>query len=407
MLLQVVGQRLAAVEDLLELGVRDVATDHDGAVEQQGIAAFELGQLSEDVCHWPVQVDLVTVLMLGHAVLLRQEAARITVHLLDEQAVPGDLGLDVAVSRAGNRHAERAGCAVARQADDAYVMGKVLAAELGTNAEFLGGFLQFFFQFNVAESLAMIVAFGRQAVKFLGGREFNGLHHRVGRGAANNEGEVVGRAGCRAESLHLGDQIVKQFLRGEQRLGLLEEHGLVGGSATFCHKQELVGIAFCGVKVDLCRQVGAGVFFVIHVECDSLAVTQVLFCVGFEDPFGNVFSVIHTGPDLLSLLGDDGCGAGILAGRQLELGRNHGVAQECHGHTLVVTRGFRVRQDLGDLLVMLLAQQEGDVLHGGVGQDGQSFWAYPQDFLAGEVVNGDILLRTRNLVIIGFILGDR
>ena len=163
MLLQVVGDRFAAVEDFLELGMRDVATDHDGAVEQQRLTALELGQFGKDVCHRPVQVNLVTVLVLGHAILFRQQATRVTIHLFNEQAVFGDLGLDVAVGRAGNGHTEWAGCAVAGQTDNPNVVGEVFAAELGADAELLCRLLELLLEFDIAERLTVIIAGGRQA----------------------------------------------------------------------------------------------------------------------------------------------------------------------------------------------------------------------------------------------------
>ncbi len=97
MLFQVFGQRLAAVEDFLELGVGNITSDHDGAVEQERVSALELGQLGQNAFHRLVQIDLVPMLMLGHAVLLWQQTTRITIHFLDKQPVAGDLGFDVTV----------------------------------------------------------------------------------------------------------------------------------------------------------------------------------------------------------------------------------------------------------------------------------------------------------------------
>ena len=96
------------------------------------------------------------------------QPARVAVELLDEEAVLGDLRLDVAVGRAGDAHADRAGGAVARQADDADVVGEVLAAELGADAELLGGLEQPLLQLDVAEGLAVLVPLGGQAVEVLG-----------------------------------------------------------------------------------------------------------------------------------------------------------------------------------------------------------------------------------------------
>ena len=174
-------------------------------VKQQRGGDRMLGQFGQDLLHRLVQVDLDAMFMLA-AVLVGDQAARIAVHLLDEQAVPGDLGLDVAVGRAGNRHADRAGGAVARQADDPHVVGKVLAAELGADAELLGGFQQPVLQLHVAEGLAVLVALGRQAVQFLGGSQLDGLHAGVGRGAADDKGDVVGRAGGGTQVFHLFNQ---------------------------------------------------------------------------------------------------------------------------------------------------------------------------------------------------------
>ena len=199
-----------------------------------------LGELGQDLLHRLVQVDVDAVLMLA-SVFLRDQAARIAVQFFDEEAVPGDLRLDVAVGRAGDRHADRAGGAVPREADDPDVVGKVLAAELGADAQLVRLVEQLLLQFQIAERLAVLVPLGRKLVVILGGGELDRFHAGIGTGAADDDGDVIRRAGGGAEVLHLADQELQQAFRGEQRLGLLEEGGLVGGAAALGHEEELVG----------------------------------------------------------------------------------------------------------------------------------------------------------------------
>ena len=84
---------------------------------------------------------------------------------LEEDAVLGDLGLGLAVGRAGDADADRAGGAVARQAHDAHVEGEVFAAELGADADLAGDLQEFRLEFEVAERLAVLVAGGGQACR--------------------------------------------------------------------------------------------------------------------------------------------------------------------------------------------------------------------------------------------------
>ncbi len=48
---------------------------------------------------------------------------------------------------------------MAGQADNADIVGEILAAELGADAELLGGLQQFILQFDIAEGLAVLVPF--------------------------------------------------------------------------------------------------------------------------------------------------------------------------------------------------------------------------------------------------------
>jgi len=101
-------------------------------------------------------------------VLLRDKPPGIAVHLFNKQTVAGDLSLDVTVGRAGDCHADRTGCAMARQSDNPDVVGEIFPAELGTDAEFVSFLQEFLLQFDVAKCLAMLVPFGRQLIKIFG-----------------------------------------------------------------------------------------------------------------------------------------------------------------------------------------------------------------------------------------------
>ncbi len=100
---------------------------------------------------------------------------------------------------------------------------------------------------------------GGQAVVILGGGQLDGLQTGLGAGAADYKGQMIGRAGGGADGFHFVRQKRLQFLRVEQRLGFLEQIGLVGAAAALGYKEELVFAALGGIEVDLGGQVGAGV----------------------------------------------------------------------------------------------------------------------------------------------------
>ena len=324
-----------------------------------------LGELGQDLLHGAVQVDLDAVLVLL-ATHVGEETSGVLVHLLDEQALFCDLGLDVAVGAAGDAHAHRAGGAMAGQADHADVVGEVLAAELGADTQLLGLDQELLLELDVAEGAAVFVAGGGQVVEVFGRSELHGLENRFGGGAADHEGDVVRGASRRAEGLHLLDEELLEARGIQERLCLLEQVGLVGRAAALGDEQELVGHALDGVDVDLGREVGAGVLLGVHVQGDGLRIAQVVLGVGVVDALGDELLVAHAGPDLLSLLGDHGGGAGILADGELAFGRDLGVAQHRHRDALVVGARLGILQDLGHHLVVLGAQEEADFVHGGV-----------------------------------------
>ena len=103
---EVIGQRLAGIEHLLELRMRDVAGDDDGAVDEEARGGGILAQLGADLGHGAVRVDAHGVGVFAVAQLLGDVLQRVRLELLDEDAVARDLALRLAVGRAGNADAD-------------------------------------------------------------------------------------------------------------------------------------------------------------------------------------------------------------------------------------------------------------------------------------------------------------
>lgn len=97
---------------------------------------------------------------------------------------------------------------MARQAHHANIVREVFAAELRAQTQVLRFLQQFRFEFQIAERLAMLVAFGRQAIVILGRGQLDGFQRRFRRGAADDERHVVRRASRGAQRAHLVDQVV-------------------------------------------------------------------------------------------------------------------------------------------------------------------------------------------------------
>ena len=277
---------------------------------------------------------------------------------------------------------------MAGETDDADVMGKVLAAELGAEADLAGFLPDLLLEFHVAEGAAGLVAGGREAVIVMGGGELHGEEVLLRGGTADDEGDVVRRAGRGAERLHLLHQERHEGVRIQDGLGHLVQIALVGGTAALHHAQELVFHAFFGVDVDLRRQVALGVDFLIHVQRGVLAVTEVLLRVSLVHAQGEGFLVVEAGPDLLALLAVDDGGAGVLAEGELALGGDLRVAEEHQGDVLVVVGGFRIGENLRHLLVVFTAQEEVHVAESGIGEHREGLGRHLEDLVTLELAHG-------------------
>ena len=270
--------------------------------------------------------------------------------------------------------------------------------------------MQLLFQFHVAEGAAVLVAGGGKVVVILGGSHLHGLQALLRGGAADDEGDVVGRAGRRAQRAHFFHQELLERGGVEQGLGFLVKIGLVGGAAALSDEEEGILHAFHGFNVYLGGQVGSGVLLRVHVQRHGLGVAQVVLGVGVVHAVGKKFAVVAAGPDLLALLADDGGGARVLAEGKDAGGGHFRVTEHRQGHALVVGAGFRIVQDGGHLLQMGGAQEESHVVEGFRGQKAQALrfhlehgvpFKFPYAYVVGgdEAVLGVVLFQRKRVLI--------
>jgi hypothetical protein len=224
------------------------------------------------------------------------------------------------------------------------------------------------------------------------------LQAGLGRGAADHERQVIGRAGRGPEHLHLLGEELHEARGVQDRLRLLEQEGLVRRAAALGEHQEVVLHPVRGVDVDLRRQVGPRVGLVVHGERERLGVAQVLARVGLEDAPRQLLGVAAAGENALPLLRDDGGGAGVLAHRQDEAGGHLGVAQQREHDAPVVLRGLRILEHGRELGQVARTIKEGDVPERLACYEAQRFGSHLQDFLPLErgdrdVVRGDLAIR--------------
>ncbi len=219
----------------------------------------------------------------------------------------------------------------------------------------------------------------RQRVEVVSRGQLGGLDGELRRRSADHDGEVIRRAGCRAERLQLLEQPRQQRLLVEQRLGLLEQVRLVGAAAALGDEQELVGVAVDGADLDLRRQVGTGVAFLEHRHRGHLAVAKVGREVRLLDPGGDRRFVAAARHHELALLGLDDRRAGVLAHRQHAAGGDGGVLEQVESDEAVVVRRLRVIEDVAQLFEMRRAQEVGDVAHRLGGERADRRTADPQE----------------------------
>ena len=114
-----------------------------------------------------------------------------------------------------------------RQADDAHVERKVFPAKLSTDAALARGLEHLFFKFDIAKGAAVFVACGGEVVVILRRGEFDVFHRRFGRGATDDEGEVIRRACGGAERGHFFAEELHDALRIQHGAGFLIQISLI------------------------------------------------------------------------------------------------------------------------------------------------------------------------------------
>ena len=389
MVLEIVRQRLAALQPVAQLGVRKVARhDKRPGQGQTGLDRMP-GQLCQDFRHRPGEINLhhiVGEVLVGH---FRHVFFRMHLELLEENAVLGDLAHGLAVRGAGDGKADRQRCAMARQADHAHVVAEVLATKLGADACCLRQLVDLFFHLKVTEGVTGFGALGRQAVEITCGCQLGGLQVHFGRGAADDDRQVVGRAGRRSERQDLFLQEVDHAIVGQQRRSALEQEGLVCGAAALGHEEELVRVVAFGIELDLGRHVVGGVLLLEHRQRRQLGIAQVLLEIGVARSFAEGCLIRTVGPHAAALLAHDDGRSGVLAHGQDAVGRNIRVLEKVEGNELVVCSSFRVIKDLAKLLQMSRAQIMVDVLEGFLCQQPQTFPFHHQDLFAIEAFRAD------------------
>ena len=165
MVLEVIGQILASVQAGFQLGVGDIACHDDSALQVYACAHGILAELLAHVVYAFVQVYLYALGPFAWlAVLLGYQLGGVVVHFLQPDAVRVDFRLDIAVCRAAHSQSDRTAGAMARQSDDAYVVGERLAAKLRSQSYLLRFHQEFVFQVDVAEGPASLVTRGGQVV---------------------------------------------------------------------------------------------------------------------------------------------------------------------------------------------------------------------------------------------------
>ena len=330
--------------------MREIARHDHRAGERQPRLDRISGELRQNLLHRLVEVDLHHLAAEFRRVDLRQIFRRIVLELFQEHAVAGDLAERLAVGRARHAEPDRQRGAVARQPDHAHVVAEILAAELRADAERLRHLLDLLLHLAVAEGVAVLGAVVGQRVVIFAGGELDRLHRQLGRGAADDDGEMVGRARRGAEREHFLLQERQQALAGQDRRRRLEQKRLVGRAAALGDEQELVGrvgvARALGVDLDLRRHVRARVLLLEHGERRELRIAQIALEIRVARALGERRLVVAVGPDQPALLAHDDRGAGVLAHRQHAAGGDIGVLEEIVGDELVVIRGLRVLDDV-------------------------------------------------------------
>ena len=246
---------------------------------------------------------------------------------------------------------------------------------------------------QIAEGIAVRRAVGRQRVEIARGSKLHRLHAEFGRGAADHDRQMIGRARRGAERQHLLLQERQQAILRQHRRRRLKQKTLVGAAAALGHEHELVGVIAFGIDLALRRHVVGGVLFLIHRQRRDLRVAQIAPQIRIARAFRQRGLVLAVGDDVAALLAHDDRGAGVLAHRQHAAGGDIGVLQKIEGDELVVVARFLVVEDRAQLLQMSRPQIVIDLAEGRLRQRPQRLARDHQHVLAQDLLDPDALGR--------------
>ncbi len=284
-------------------------------------------------------------------------------------------------------------------------MAKIFAAELRANAETACQLQHLGLEIAVAVGLAVFVAGGRQAVEIAAARQFHGLQIHLGRGAADDDCEMIWRTGGGAERAELLVDEPRQRFRIQHRLGLLIQKALVRRAAALRDEQEFVLVAGLGVEVDLGRQIVAGIDLLVHRQGRHLAIAQMVLSVDPPDALGQRRRVVAAGPYTLAFSAHHDRGAGVLAHRQDLAGRDIRVLQQVERNEAVVCRRLGVVENGSQLRQMPRAQQMLTIKEGLARQQRQGLGRDLDHRLSIEQCRRDMV--ARQLAIRGVVMAQR
>ena len=224
-------------------------------------------ELFKHLGHRSVKVDLDGVVVIGIAEMFRNERTGVGVHLFKPYALGVDFRLDVAVGTTGDTETDGAAGPMSRQSYDPHVVGEGFAPELRSESNLVRLEEQSLLELDIAEGTSRVVAGGGQRIIVVGRGEFDGEEVLLGRGASDDKGNMVRRAGCRSETAHLlNEKRNERVLVLDARFGLLIEVGLVSGSAALGDEEESVFVVVCGFDVNLRGEIATRVDLTVHIE---------------------------------------------------------------------------------------------------------------------------------------------
>ena len=250
--------------------------------------------------------------------------------------------------------------------DDPYVVAEVLAAELRPDAQLLRQFVDFRFQHPVAEGVARGIAGLGQTVEPLCAAELDRLQVRFCAGAADDNGQMIGRAGRGTECLDLFLDEGKQLRLVQHGPGLLVQERLVGRPAAFQdeHQVELFRMMLTRGSHDaeLHWHIVARVHLIKHADRCHHGVAQVGLRVSAGDAVAQRLLLVAFHPDPLTLLSENDGGASVLTHRQHTARGNICILQQVERHEAIVGAGFGIIQNVGQLPEMGGTQEVGNLV---------------------------------------------